>query len=139
MIYNLVSFLRGQFPGLKIYINEYKKIFPDEQVPDKIVLVKETGGTITAWFGLIRQAITIIARDIDTPKARELAYDIDSKINNRFGLTLPTITVDGNVFSQIQTLQINASSYTQSIGEDENGRSQFSTTYEIIYRKGGKV
>jgi hypothetical protein len=139
MIYNLAQFLRNNIANTDIFVNEYKIHFPKEQVPDKIILIKEVGGTTTAWYGLIRQLIKVVTRDIDTPKSRELAYEVWNNINNRFGLTLPAVTVDGNTFDSIQILQINSNGIPQSIGEDENGRSQFQTSYEFIYRLGGEI
>lgn len=139
MIYNLTQFLRNNIANTYIYPNEYKIRFPDEQVPDKLILVKEVGGSVTAWYGLIRQLVIVVTRDIDTPNARELAYEVWDNINNRFGLTLPAVTIDGNTFDSIQILQINSSGIPQSIGEDENGRSQFQTSYEFIYRRGGEI
>jgi hypothetical protein len=132
MIYNLVQYIKDNLAET-IYTNV--RDLTSDQVPDRIVVIKETGGGETAWFLLEEVAIQVYTRDIDAPKARELAHDVRNIINNKFGLLLPSVTVDGNLYNEIQTAQISANSLPQSIGYDANGRAEYSSNYRIILRR----
>lgn len=134
MIYNLVQYLKTEFPAEKFYTNVSD--ISGTQVPDRMVHIRETSGDATAWFEYTEQRVQIMTRDIDSPKARDLAYDVYDKINNRFGLILPATTVDGTLYAALQTAEIHSDNLPQSIGYDENGRAEFTTTFRIIYRKG---
>jgi hypothetical protein len=135
MIYNIVQYLRDELPTETIYPNAAIKINPAINIPDRIVIVKETGGIETAWFQFQTRTIQIICRDIDQPKARSLALEVHSKINNKFGLLLPSITVDGTVYPQIESAQISANALPQSVGFEPEGRAEFSTNYRIIMKE----
>jgi hypothetical protein len=133
MIYNLVQYIRNNLAGETIMPNI--RDLTSDQVPDRIVIAKDAGGVETSWFLLESVAVQIYTRDIDAPKARALARDVYNIINNKFGLILPSITVDGILYNEIQTAQISANSLPQSIGYDANGRAEYSTNYRIILRR----
>jgi hypothetical protein len=135
MIYNLVQYLKTELPTETIFANLYLKINPAVQLPDRLVLVRETGGTETAWFQFQSRSIQIIARDIDPVKARKLILDINDKINNKFGLILPAVTVDGTVYPAVETAQISINTLPQSVGFDPEGRSEFSVNYRILLKE----
>lgn len=133
MIYNLAKYIETQFPTETIYRNT--KTIQNVQVPDRIIIIMETGGEKTNWFGWRIQTVQIITRDIDTPKAKKLAEDIYNEIHDRYGLVLPDETVDGDLYQGFQANQITAIALPQSLGFDENGRAEFTTNYQIYYRK----
>jgi hypothetical protein len=136
MIYNLVQYLRNELPGERIYADLVDRVFPDTQVPDRMINVIENGGSETAWFQFQDRAIQIMVRDVDLVNARELAYDVHEKINNKFGLELPAVNVGGEVYAAFQVAQISANSLPQSIGFDDNGRVRFSTNYRFLMTEG---
>lgn len=135
MIYNLTEYLMTKFPAEAIRANIRGKLAGTTQVPERIAYIQETGGSIEAWLTFATQSIQIITRDVDVTGARTLAFLIFDEINSTFGLILPAVTVDGELHPQIQVAQISANSLPQCLGDDANGRVEFSTNYRVLYRK----
>jgi hypothetical protein len=135
MIYNLCKYIEDELTTEIVYRNVRNIIETNTQIADRIIIVTEVGGTITPWFGFAQQMVQIITRDIDAPKARELAYDVYNIIHNKFGKILPVDTVDSETFAEVTTAQMTAENLPQSIGANPNGLIEFSTNYKIIYRK----
>lgn len=135
MIWNLAQYLIIKFPAEKFYFDAKDIVGTSDKVPDRIILIQETGGIPVPIIKNVTDMIQIITRDIDIPKARDLAMLIYNDINNRFGLILPSNIVDGIMYPAIQTGQISAISKPQSLGYDEQGRAEFSTNYKVIYRE----
>jgi hypothetical protein len=133
LIYQLCAFLRTKFPTEIIYENGRVRLASQEEIPDRNILVTETGGVQQAWTGYKSQIAQIITRDIDQPKSRQLSYLIFAELNDRFGLILPTITVGGEVFPIITTAQINANGIPYYFGTDSNGLHEYLTNYRVIY------
>ena len=128
ILYNLKQYLNNEFPTETIYAGSKKG-----DIPDRIIQLIDTGGTPSAWYEYVSETIQIIVRDIDNPKAYKLAKDIYDLINNRFGLILPSNVVGTDTYPEIQTAQISANQTPGYIGDDEGGRSEYSTNYRIIY------
>lgn len=132
MIYNIQEYLETELPGETVYSN-VKNVVTGENVPDRIILVQETGGQKRAWLRFTSQSIQIMTRDIDPVKARDLAYQVYETLDNKFGLILPQVTVDGVLYAEKQIAQISAESTPQSLGTDESGRYEFVTNYRFIF------
>ncbi len=137
MFYNFVKYLKNQFSSESIYTNIYFKQSTQSELPNRLMLVRETGGAETVWFNFARKTIQVITRDIDVTKARKLAWDVYELFMDKgqFGLILPANTVDSVTYPSVQTAQINALQIPTSLGEDDEGRSEFSTNYQVIYRR----
>ena len=131
MIFNLVQYLRIEFPTETIYANVEHLISGQESVPDRRVIVAETGGTEQPWTRYSEPTIQIKTRDTNNPGVRTLAYNIFNKITSRFGLTLPAIIVGGVTYPTIQTAQIIAIQRPYCLGADDNGRIEYTTNYKI--------
>lgn len=134
MIYNLVQFLRDEFPTIDIYANTREAVGTQAVVPDKCVLVRETGGDPGVWAKMDRPTTQIITRDNSSPGAKEIADDIFECINSTFGLILPEITVNTTTYPAIQTGQINALQRPTCLGKDEESRTEFVTNYQVHYK-----
>jgi hypothetical protein len=104
----------------------------DEQVPDKIIQLIEEQGSSTAWFKFNTYQLQVITRDIDSPKARVLAYIVYNLLDNKFGLELPEVIVDGIVYASMKFAQISANTEPGFLGYDDNGRAEWSNTYRFI-------
>jgi hypothetical protein len=128
ILYNLKQYLNDEFPTETIYAGSKR-----DNGTDRMIQIIDPGGVPEAWFEFVRESIQIIVRDIDSTKAFKLAKDVYDKINNRFGLILPSNTVGTDVYPEIQTAQISANATPGYIGDDENGRSEYSTNYRVIY------
>jgi hypothetical protein len=137
MIWNFVTYLRSvaTLVNERFYVDAKDIINSETKVPDRMVLIQESGGTPVPIIKNTTVMIQIITRDIDVAKCRLLAFKIFDEINDRFGLILPAVTIDGVVYAAIQTGQISANSEPQFLGYDEQGRPEFSTNYRIIYRR----
>lgn len=135
MIYNLVEYLRAEFPAEIIYTNARTPIGIDEEIADRCSLIRETGGPEQPWTGYVEKTAQILSRDKDTPKARKLAWDIYNKIQSIFGLILPAATIDGIVYPAIQTAQMSSIQQPYCLGDDGEGRMEFTTNFKIIYRR----
>lgn len=118
MIYNLVQYLRNELPSETIYFNVKDLNSLTGLVPDRLIIVQDTGGEETPWFQFQTQNYQIITRDIDSPKARKLIDDVCGKIVNKFGLILPSKIIDGVLYDSVQTAQISYNTLPQSLGVD---------------------
>ncbi len=133
VLYPLVQYLDNEFPGEIIYAAIREKLATQDNIPDDNIVIKDTGGSDTPHYRWVIHAVQIIVRDIDNPKAKILALKIYDKIHGVFGLILPQVVVDGEIFEQIVTQQINGIQRPFSIGVDDNGRSQYTTNYQLYY------
>lgn len=134
MIYNLVEYLRTLLPAETIYCNVFTRILPNTQVPDRIVSIIDQGGNIEA-NGEFRNPASFqaLTRDIDSVKARKLAYDVKKYLHYMVGITLPAVTIDGVVYPPIYINQISANAIPQSLGFDENGRAMWTCNYRAFF------
>lgn len=135
MIYNIVQYLKNNLAGENIFANIWVKVNPNFSLPDRILLLKEEGGTETGWFQFQNRNVQILARDIDPVKARSLIFRAHNLINNAFGLILPAVTIEGVLYPTIATAQISVNTLPQSLGYDEEGRSEFSANYRILMKE----
>lgn len=135
MFYNLAKYIKNVFPAETIYTNVISKRSVQDNVPDRIVLLRETGGGETPDFKFVRKTFQVITRDFDAPDARKLSWDIYEEITSRFGLVLPSVTVDTILYPEIQSAQITAINEPQSLGADDDGRMEFVTNYIVIYER----
>ena len=135
MIYNLVQYLKDEFPTEMFYANLYVDTVGGMPIPDRMSLIRETGGTETPWFRFVRKLVQIISRDFDAPKARELAFSIYEELTSRFGLVLPAVTVNGTAYPEVQIPQISANQQPYCLGSDETGRTTFSCNYQILFKE----
>lgn len=133
VVYNLVKYIRDEFPLETIFANE--RIKTATQIPDRCILITETGGQEKPVLSI--PTFQILVRDVDNVSTRKLAYEIyyklqsESLIGGRFGLILPAVTVKGTLYPQIQTAQISALATPLSIGKDAEGRTEFSMNFQI--------
>jgi hypothetical protein len=135
MIFNIRQYMETNLANETIFANTRIKISPNEDIPDRNILISESPGTLSAYDGWTVKGMQVITRDIDMPKARKLTYDVFDLLNGKFSLTINAITIDGNVYPAIDILQISANSEPDSIGDNENGLAEFSCNYRIIYRR----
>lgn len=136
VIFQFVTWLRAQFPAERIYPNERVGV-GGQPVPDRCAVVIEGSGVEDATpnnkFGY--QMVQIITRDQEAPKARKFAWDIYEYVTSRFGQILPAVVVDGVLYPEIQTGQMSAMARPQSLGKDDEGRTEFVTNFQIYWRR----
>lgn len=133
MIFNLVQYLRTEFPTEIIYSDVEQKTSSQESVPDRRIIVSDTGGTEQPWTNYSEPTVQILTRDTNNPAARKLAYDIFYELKSRFGLILPAIIVGTITYPAIETAQIIPIQKPFCLGADENGRIEYTTNYKITF------
>lgn len=133
MIWNLQRYLELVFPNEIFFVNMRYKQFPDSEVPDRCVLLTELTGNEGAWYKYTQAIVQIICRDIDQVKAKALTDILYNELHGRFGLELPAVIVGSITYPMVKTGQISSQTIPQSLGEDENGRSEFLFTMKIIF------
>lgn len=136
MIFNLLEYFFNLYPTENIFANAQGKVFPDESVPDRRVLLTETGGGVEANGNFMNPSLQVRCRDIDAVKARKLAYQIYGNLHNHFAITLPAVTVGGDVFPAILINQISANAIPQCLETDNNGRVEWVANYRLYYEGG---
>jgi hypothetical protein len=132
MIYNLAEWLRTQFPAETIYVNERNSV-AGAQIPDRNVLLIENQGEEKPWTLFGFTMVQVLARDENQPDARALAWDIFTYMTSRWGQELPAVTIGGVVHPKVTIAQVSSVARPQSIGEDEEGRSEFSTNFKVYW------
>ncbi len=133
MFYNFIQYLRDEFPAEIIYSNGRILIAGQTVIPDRNILVNESGGSEQPWTQYVEKTVQIITIDFAVTDARKLAWDIYEKITSKFGQQFPLATVDGIVYNAIQSAQITGIQEPFNLGADDEGRFEFTTNYKIIY------
>jgi hypothetical protein len=133
VLFPLALYLKNEFPTRVIYSINRRKQAGQDNIPDDNILLQDTGGGDTPDFRWVNQTIQIIVRDIEDPKAKQLALDIYNKIHGVFGLILPSVVVNGITYDEIETEQINGIQRPFGLGVDDNGRTQYTTNYQLYY------
>ena len=133
MIYNFVNYLRVKFPDELFYANSIDLITGQDEIPDRKVLVKETGGPIQMKTGFTEQTVQIVSFAIDQVVARALTFSIFCDIHDRNGLLLPVVTVNGEIFAEVETGCIKAIQLPYPMGPDQSGVFVWTTNYLVKY------
>jgi hypothetical protein len=134
MIYNLMQYIENEL-NYNIYINPRDIIYPNNEPLESYIQIIETGGSPDAYIGDTNKTIQILCVDKDSPKARRKAENIFNLLNDRFGLILNAITVDGVYYPSIQISQISANTEPQFIGYNQNKLAEFSINFRILFRR----
>lgn len=131
MIYNVVGFLKNQFPSELFYTQIRQQLATQEFVPDRNVLIRDTGGIEDSFFKYGNETIQILTRDKSAPRAKSLAQKIYNILHGRFGLVLPAVNIDGVNYPEVQVPEIRGLQLPTSIGTDEEKRPEFSFNIQI--------
>lgn len=129
MIFQIRKYIDDSL-GIDTYANQL-----NENILEQHILVLETSSTIEPLTNTTVKGLQILVRDIDSAKSRALAFQVFDLLNNKFGLTLPSITIDGVIYSAVYIDQISANTEPISIGNNENGLAEFSLNFRILYRR----
>lgn len=132
MVYNLVQYLRNNISGEMIYSNNILRT--GTSIPNRYLLVKETGSTIVPVSRFMMQTFQVLSVDEDNTGSRALSYLVYDLIKERFGEVLPSVTVDSETFNSVKTTQITAIQLPYNLGENkETGLVEYTTNYSIYY------
>jgi hypothetical protein len=131
MIYNLIAFLKQNFPDEIFYKDYRKQINGQKFIPDRNILIKGTGGSIKPLILFYTITFQLIVRDVDDNKAYSLVFNIYNLLNDRYGLILPSVVVNGNIYGEIQIGQLSAVQEPYCIGPDDQGRIEYLNNYYV--------
>lgn len=135
MIYNLYQYLVDEFPDETIYVNARMPQQGTSVIPDRNILIQESGGNVQPVTEFTEKSFQLLARDATIPGARELAWLFFEELSSRFGLILPLVSVGGIVYNEIQSAAIMPIQEPYFIGNDEEGRAEFTTNYIVRYTR----
>lgn len=133
MIYNLTAYLDTKMPTERIYANQRFIVSPESVIPDRNILVRETGGPVTPWSKWVQQTAQVIIRDLDPLACRILAESVYGYLHRKYGLILPAVTIGIKIYPAVTTAQITAIQKPYSLGVDDEGRTEYVNNYEIYY------
>lgn len=132
---NLTQLLRTTLPTEVFYWETVTPTSSRPTPPDRCVKVSLTGGLSKPWLKYTEAAVQVLVRDLSKPGASKLAKLIFDLLHGRFGLILPAATVDGYTYAAVKTAEIKAIMLPYNIGQDEAGRTSYTTNYIIIYEE----
>jgi len=101
--------------------------------PVKCTTVLEAGGGKPDPYvvDFVEKLIQILTRGDSYFEARSEAYTVFNLLNGRRGITLPTVDTAGIYVNVIEAINV-----PQSIGQDENNRSEFSANFILRLQTG---
>jgi hypothetical protein len=126
MIYNLVAYLKTQYPLLNFVVNGWA---PDS--PTDSIMVRERGGPTQHFYNRTDYNVQVMSRSKEMTVARTQIQQVYSAMKNKFGIELPSVTVDGTLFAAVKTYQISPVEAPGAIGADESNLEMFSLNLVI--------
>lgn len=126
MVYNLREWLLLQFPSLYFSSNGFQTDSPDDATE-----INEGSGEDQSLYTRQDDVIQFVSRATAKPTARKNAVDVYNYIRKKFGCVFPSVTVDGVLYPEVTAWAIRPINKPQYIGNDDNGRPEFSYSVEI--------
>ena len=126
MIYQLVNYLKIQFPAFEFNAEGYHKGAPDE-----VIVVSVTTGEAEPWYDRQDYNVQILSRATSSYQARENINTIYSFLPKRFGLILPSFTEDTVIYPEVKTAQIITKQIPSNLGAQYNGLNLYSCNFKI--------
>lgn len=135
IVRQLAEYLKNKFPAELFYTNERVKLALQDIIPDRNVLLMDSGGNEVPWYKWQSATVQIIARDVDPVEAQDLSEGIFADVTSRFGLILPAVTIGTKTYPQKQTGAITAIQTPSNLGNDSEGRIEYVFNILIKYRR----
>jgi len=121
MIYQLVEYLSTKIPHIAVTTNGI-----NSKSEDDLVVVTESGGTCDHYTGRIDTNVQFLSRSKSNFRAKSQIGSIFNLINNTFGLVLPEVIIDGELFSAIPTYRIVSMQVPGYIGTSDDNYEMYS-------------
>jgi hypothetical protein len=121
MIYNLVEYCSVQLPSINFTANGFN---PDS--PIECVAISQTGGDPAPWYDRNDYSVQILSRASSAPVAKENADSVFNLLKKRFGLQLPSVTVNSILYPAITTYQFVWRQEPSYIGADDENLEMWS-------------
>jgi len=113
MIYNLVEYLKTELTTIDFVANGWMV-----DSPQNSVLVKQSGGDVKHYYERSDWRVQIISRAKNIVISKEQIELVYEKLKNRYGLSLPEVTVNEIVFVAVKTDQISPIQTPGYLGAD---------------------
>lgn len=124
--YSLYEYLRLAFPSIDFFVDAKTKTSPQTGV-----LIKDTGGDPMHWFDRTDWTIQFLSFAKNVVEGRALLYSVYEEMKNRFGLVIPSITVNGITYDEIKTAQISPIQTPGYLGTDDDGLHIWSFNIQV--------
>ena len=119
--YNLFQYLKTLFPAISFVVNGYGPSSPDECIKINI-----TSGEAQHFYERNDWTLQLLSRSKEMTTSKDIIYQVYFALRNKFGLQLPTYTLDTLVFPAIKAYRIVPMQTPGYIGADNAGREMFS-------------
>lgn len=127
MIYNLVQYLKTNLPLYVFVVNGFS---PDS--PQDAILVSQNGGEPQHWYDRTDWTVQFLSRAVSVNVAKEQIDSVYVLVKNKFGLSLPEVTVNSIVYPIVKTYQVSPIQAPGYIGADEKNLEMFSFNVTIV-------
>jgi len=117
LIYQLTNYLKVQ---LNTYIFVSEGFLPKSS--DNSIAIRQGPGQDSHFDIRTDFSVQIISRNVDIVVGKVAIDAVYNLLKNRFGLVLPTVTVDSVVYPELTTSQITPNQTPSKMGTDENNR-----------------
>jgi len=114
LIFNLVEYLKVNLPTLTFVCNGWI-----EGSSETSINVTQTGGEPQHFFDRTDWTVQIMSRAKTNVDSKVNIESVYSLLKNKYGLTLPTVTVDSVIYAEIKTYQISPLQIPEYLGMDE--------------------
>ena len=125
-IFNLVEYLKTSLPGYSFTCNGQQSGSAAD-----LIDVSESGGMEKNNFDRKDFTFTIVSYSNNKLTARIQGNEVNNLIQKKYGLTLPSVTIDSIIYPTVKTWKIAALSLLGFVGNDERGRAMFSANYSL--------
>ena len=121
MIYNLYQYIKTQLTTLSLIVNGWEK-----ESPETSVTIMQRGGIPSHYDIRNDISVQVLSRAMDVNTALTNSEAVYNLLLNRFGLTLPEVTVGDTVHPAIKTYQISPIQSPGYLGTDRNNLQMWS-------------
>ena len=131
MIFNLMQYITTELPAIPITVNG----FPNDERLD-IIALNETGGTVEHQYPRTDFTVQVIGKFNQVLTGKEQMGQVFDLLKNRFGLTLPAVTVNGVTYPQITAWQISPVQAVSYLGLNSESMALLSFNIVVTIQEG---
>lgn len=128
IIFNLQAWLAVQAPDIVTVAGGFL-----EGSPEECTALLDNGGDVSVEIDRTDAAIQTITRSTSRVRAGRIANELASIMRGRFGgLTLPEVTVEGDIYPEAEVWSFKPQSKPGYIGIDENRLHLWSANFTVV-------
>lgn len=127
MIYNLVQYVKNLLPLISFVANGFA---PDS--PKNCVMLSDSGGDPKHWYSRTDWTVQIISRAPSMTIAKKQIDQVYDLLKNKFGVSLPSVVVDGITYPAKEAYQISPIQTPGYLGASDTHGEMFSFNIVIV-------